>query len=627
MLRKTGTALLLSMLVLILGFYGFASAGPTEINPDELETIQAPTGGLSKLPLQWDGFVEGPRHPKFDAALSGLVHIRKKSPGRMKRFGKAHRLRFAGNRVHVQVITDRDRIGHVVRAIRDAGGVVTGTGALNKTVQGWLPVDSLEDIAAEENIYAIRKPAEAVLFEGMYTTEALDDIDAPAWHTAGAKGAGVKVAIIDAGFSGYAGLLGTDLPGSVSVRNFVDGEDPDDVSGTTVHGTACAEVIHDVAPEAELYLFKISTNVDLEEAKDEAISQGIDVVSTSMGWYNLAPGDGTGQFEEIVQDARSTGITWCTAAGNDRQAHWGGAFNDTDSDTLHEYGTQEMNYYGPGDGAAYNINAGTTIRAFLRWDDWTSVTEDYGLGLVYWNANVKQWQWVLVSNAMQDGGEGQTPTEWLSVTAPDSGPYGFVIIRYSSSRNVNLELFCPKVARLDEIVTARSLANLADSPSAVTVAALDVDSPYPQESYSSEGPVNGPGGTATGALFDKPNISAYANVSTVSYGTTTKFNGTSAATPHVAGAAALVQGAYPGYEPADIQDYLEDNAEDMGDPGVDTVFGWGRLLLGDAPVATCTGDYDTDGDVDGADLYAMASDPAKLADLSDFSGNFGSLCQ
>ena len=624
MLRKTGTALLLSILLLILGFYGFTSAGPTEINPDELETTQVPTGGLSKLPLQWDGFVEGPRHPKLDATLSDLVNIRKTSPGRMKRFGKAHRLRFAGNRVHVQVITDRDRIGHVIRAIRDAGGVVTGTGALNKTVQGWLPVDSLEDVAAEENIYAIRKPAEAVFFEGTYTTEALDDIDVPAWHTAGAKGDEVKVAIIDGGFSGYAGLLGTDLPDSVTVRNFVDGEtDPDVGSGPSVHGTACAEVIHDVAPEAELYLFKISTNIDLLEAKTEALTQGIDVVSTSMGWYNLEPGDGTGQFEAIVQDARSNGITWCTAAGNDRQAHWGGAFRDTNGDTFHEYGTQDINYYGPGNDSAYIIPAGYNIRAFLKWDDWTSVTEDYDLRVWVYSGG---WQWLALSSNPQNGGAGQTPTEMISITAPITALYGFTIERYSGTRNVNLELFCPKVARLDEIVPARSLANLADSPSAITVAALDVTSPYPQESYSSEGPVNGPGGTATGALFVKPDISSYANVSTVSYGST-GFNGTSAATPHVAGAAALIQGAYSSFEPDDIQNYLEDNAEDMGAVGEDTVFGWGRLLLGDAPVATCTGDYDTDGDVDDADLYAIASDPAKLADLSDFSGNFGSLCQ
>ena len=139
------------------------------------------------------------------------------------------------------------------------------------------------------------------------------------------------------------------------------------------------------------------------------------------------------------------------------------------------------------------------------------------------------------------------------------------------------------MARLDKIVTARSLANLADAPAAMTVAALDVKSPYPQESYSSEGPANGPGGTATGGAT-KPDISGFANVSTASYpDPNAKFNGTSSATPHVAGAAALVKGAYPAYTPAQIQGFLEGRAIDMGSAGKDTLFGWGRLYLGTPP--------------------------------------------
>ena len=53
----------------------------------------------------------------------------------------------------------------------------------------------------------------------------------------------------------------------------------------TVHGTACAEIVHDVAPEAELYLYKVGDLVDLENAKDRAIRDGIDIINHSIGWF------------------------------------------------------------------------------------------------------------------------------------------------------------------------------------------------------------------------------------------------------------------------------------------------------------------------------------------------------
>src|SRR5207245_8292027 len=96
------------------------------------------------------------------------------------------------------------------------------------------------------------------------------------------------------------------------------------------------------------------------------------------------------------------------------------------------------------------------------------------------------WDQVAISNDFQNGAAGQTPTEFASyVTSGGNAPYGFSIQRYSSTRNVNFEVFAPKITRLDELLHARSLANLADAPDAVTVAALDVNSPHPRESYSS----------------------------------------------------------------------------------------------------------------------------------------------
>jgi subtilisin family serine protease len=55
------------------------------------------------------------------------------------------------------------------------------------------------------------------------------------------------------------------------------------------------------------------------------------------------------------------------------------------------------------------------------------------------------------------------------------------------------------------------------------------------------------------------------------------WNGTSMATPHVAGACALLLDADPSLTPEELKQVLEDTALDLGDPGKDNTYGSGRL--------------------------------------------------
>jgi hypothetical protein len=249
--------------------------------------------------------------------------------------------------------------------------------------------------------------------------------------------------------------------------------------------------------------------------------------------------------------------------------------------------TQNVIFFGQGDGRYYAIPAGYRVSVFLRWDDWVAVNQDYDLVLLRWNGSA----WVIVARGdnYQNGGAGQTPTEYATyVSSGSATAYGFGIQRFNSNRAVNLEVFAPNLApQLDENLHARSLLNLADAPGVMTAAGLDVTAPYPQEPYSAEEPTNGPDGAETGG-FTKPDIAAFTNVSTESYGATDKFSGTSPAAPHVAGAAALVKGAFPAYGPNQVQAFLEGRAVDMGPAGMDTAYGHGRLHLGEPPSTAAT---------------------------------------
>ena len=63
----------------------------------------------------------------------------------------------------------------------------------------------------------------------------------------------------------------------------------------------------------------------------------MDVVSFSLGFIHNGPGDGTGEVNAIVERAVDAGIAWSVASGNWAEQHWGGAFVDTDGDSVHEF--------------------------------------------------------------------------------------------------------------------------------------------------------------------------------------------------------------------------------------------------------------------------------------------------
>jgi hypothetical protein len=98
--------------------------------------------------------------------------------------------------------------------------------------------------------------------------------------------------------------------------------------------------------------------------------------------------------------------------------------------------------------------------------------------------------------------------------------------------------------------------------------------------YSSQGPTN------DGRI--KPNLSAASCVASYTYSPDC-FNGTSAATPAVAGAAALALEAGFGPTPTELKKWLRDSATvDRGSAGSDNVYGKGELILPTPPALAIT---------------------------------------
>ena len=469
-----------------------------------------------------------------------------------------------------------------IAVARSHGAAVEGT--YQNLVQALVPIASLEALARTGPVEFVRPPLRAV---PMVTGEGVSLMNADGWQAQGITGAGVKVAILDLGFLGYESLLGTELPDTVTVMSFRADED---IAGDSQpHGTAVAEIVHEVAPGAELYLVNFDTEVELANASAWLTGQGIEVINASWGFFVSGPGDGTGLVNDIVSTSTAAGTLWSASAANHAQRHWSGPFLDTDDDLFHEF--QNTPFQDEGNqvvGGFFGIAfPGELITAELKWDDpFGAACRDYDLFLKRSDDVTGQPITVASSENVQNDGTacvpGADPIESLTHTVTVTDIYHLVIKESVSTSDAFLDLYSFS-HDIEYVVSANSIGQPADNPDALAVGAVYWNTPDSIEPYSSRGP------TTDGRI--KPDIVAPDGVSNATWGSLfgASFFGTSAAAPHITGAAALVRQLLPCYTPAELQAHLEASTVDLGDPGKDSTYGSGRLLLGDPPL-------DTDGD-------------------------------
>jgi hypothetical protein len=569
---------------LIAGFILTATAAAA----DTAYSDQAPLPSDSELTVAWPAAQPGAGNPKLDSSLNQLVGALEMSgTAGTQAYAQAHLLPLDGERVQVEITTTAQAIPGLKEAIEAIGAEYQGH--YQGLLEAWVPIDQLESVSALPEVGFARVPQFAIpdgaLLAGDVTTEGVAASNIAAWHSAGYDGTGIRISIIDGGFLGYTGLLGTELPALVNTYDWTGNG-----FNATRHGTAVAEIIHDMAPGAALDLHVVNTTVQLSQAVNQAIADGVDILSMSVSWPLDGPGDGTGILADIMNDARSAGILPVKSAGNWAEVAYTGTYVNRLSQgrNLHAWdgSTRVFNYLGPGDHTTCIIPPlGSRVAAVLHWDDWDQVDQDYDLHVFRLPRGGSGLYLVGSSTDPQNGGPGQVPWELVSITASGNDCYAFAIERVNASRDVCFRLLAPGGGHLDYWTPARSLAFPADAPAVLAVAAVDAQSPYSLQFYSSRGPTFAPGGTCQGGAI-KPDLAGYANVSTASYGTRV-FDGTSAATPHVAGAAAVAWQSLQPASPAAVQSALETAGLDQGPAGKDNQTGAGRLFLGNLT----NGDY------------------------------------
>jgi len=428
----------------------------------------------------------------------------------------------------------------------------------------------------------------------------------PARNIFNVDGTGVKIGVLS---DGVTNLAASQALGDLGPVTVLPGQ-----AGMGDEGTAILEIIHDVAPGAQLF-FATAFNGITSFAQNirDLRAAGCDIIVDDVFYFvetpfqdGQAPGVASntngGVVIQAVNDVTASGALYFSSAGNSGNLNdgtagvWEGNFVDggptaapLPAGSLHNFGGQNFNL----------LTAGSRL-INLYWSDPLGTSlNDYDLFLL----NADGTAVVASSTNIQNGTQDPYEQVFRDSTAPPF-PAGsrIVIVKKTGAADRFLHLNTNRgrlsIATAGQTHGHAAAANAygcAATPAATAIGpAPNPTGPFPNpfnssnvvERFSSDGPrriffrADGtaitPGNfLATGGLLrQKPDITAADGVSTAAPGFGTFF-GTSAAAPHAAAIAGLLKSANPSFTPAQIRAALTGSAIDIEAPGVDRDSGAG----------------------------------------------------
>ena len=494
----------------------------------------------------------------------------------------------------------------------------------NTTGFGWASYADLEALAGVTGVLEITMPVagvtKAVTKYVQPITSAGDEIlNADALRSlAGVDGTGVKVGVISDGVENWEEVADFyELPATITID-----EDRPGIPNKN-EGTAMMEIVHDLAPGAELYFSSgLASSAEMVDSIDWLVSQGCDVIVDDLGFYGQ-PMFEDGTVAEAVLDAIGDGVVYVSAAGNDGETHYQADF-DAAQDNTHLFAqSQNMLLFSlPGGSVEMGYSSATGI---LQWsDEWGASANNYNLYLLEWmyDPGLEDWVWdgIDVSASIQNGDDN--PFEAIQVTNDTASTVYYAwLIHKAGGSDRELELYTVGNATMYDpqlVVPGDSVFGHPAANGVIAVGAIGANDPYDPyyssdpdyeniKPYSSQGKSTvytfpagqNPIRTERESLDVAGIDGVWTKVNDLGFwGLPDKpFNGTSAAAPHVAAIAALLLEIDPSLTQADIVDLLNDNAVDLGDAGYDDVFGSGRVdALATISAATGTPGLDDDSD-------------------------------
>jgi subtilisin-like proprotein convertase family protein len=424
----------------------------------------------------------------------------------------------------------------------------------------------------------------------------------------GANGSGVKIGVLSDGVSNLAAAQATGDLGPVTV---LPGQ-----TGSGDEGTAMLEIVHDLAPGAQLYFATAFTSlVSFAQNIRDLRTAGCDIIIDDVIYFVETPmQDGQaptvvsptngGAVLQAVNDVTAAGAMYFSSAGNEGSVTkasasvWEGDFVDGGANALIPGGT--VHNFGAGNLNDQITSAGA--RALLFWSDpLGGSNNDYDLFVLNSTATAVAASSTNIQNGTQDPQEdaGNRTTGQRLVIFKKTG---------AVARFLHLNCFGATMA----LTTSGNTHGHSQGALAYSVAATPADDPFcsgdPQgpypnpfttankiECFSSDGPrrilynanstpiTMGNVSSTGGVLRQKPDITAADGVAVTGVGGfPNPFYGTSAASPHAGAIAALVKSAVPGITNAQVRTALTSSAKDIEGAGVDRDSGAGIIMAFEA---------------------------------------------
>ena len=508
----------------------------------------------------------------------------------------------AGGNVQVYIyLKDTDEAA--LRQVRDAVARVDIEHEESGIVQAWVAPEDLETLAALDVVQRITPPDYAFTKIGSTLTEG------DAIHRAnlvrafaGLTGKGVKVGVISNGVDAWRTARSRgDLPSSIEVNPNIDGEGHE--------GTALLEIVHDLAPEAELAFSPADSSLEMAKAilwlaNDAFEGEGADVIVDDLGYFR-EPFFEDGIVAQAAADAVAGGVVFASAAGNSAREHYEGDFVNA-GDGFHAFD-------GDSDTSMRLRTPFGGVLVVLQWnDEYGASGNDYDLYVC--PAGLRPTTFNLLndicdrSTSLQDGDD--LPLEIAALFG--EGEVDVYIEKYDdTAADKRLEMFTFDGYPQEYGVREGGIVHHVAVPGVLAVGAFDEDDPGNDDiqSFSEQGPSRIYFPSVETRM--KPDVVASDGVSVSgSGGFPSHFFGTSAAAPHVAGIAALLIEAQRRADPsmtkkqvADaVTQAIRDSAIDLGPAGHDVEFGYGRAdalaaveSIGQLSVTTFTVDSTGDG--------------------------------